>query len=107
MSDWLLDFAKDPAGTKLLSAFGLPAPVQLARAQGSYPAMPLVDKRVLLAAAPRGFAESALRAAIESAGGAALEAASLPVDAKLDVIVFDATGIRRPAEHRVRPAGDA
>jgi 3-oxoacyl-[acyl-carrier protein] reductase len=100
MSDWLLDFASDPVGTRLLSAFGLPSPTRLARAEGAYAATPFAGKRLSLGAAPAGFADSALRAAIESAGGVQQPVAALAADAKLDVIVFDATGIRRPGEHR-------
>jgi 3-oxoacyl-[acyl-carrier protein] reductase len=100
MSDWLLDFAGDPVGARLLSAFGLPSPTRIARAEGAYGATPLAGKQVLLAAAPSGFAEAALRAAIESAGGVVQDVAALAGDAKIDVIVFDATGMRRPVEHR-------
>ncbi len=100
MSDWLLDFASDPVGTRLLSAFGLPSPVRIARAEGAYGATPFAGKTVVLAAAPSGFAEQGLRRAIESAGGIARDVASLAADASIDVIVFDATGMHRPLEHR-------
>src|SRR5262245_32768862 len=100
MSDWLLDFASDPVGARLLSAFGLPSPTRIARAEGAYGSTPLAGKQIVLAAAPSGFAEKPLRGAIESAGGVAHDVASLAADAKIDVIVFDATGVRRPIEHR-------
>jgi len=100
MSDWLLDFASDPVGARLLSAFGLPSPTRIARAEGAYGPTPLAGKQIVLAAAPAGFAQEPLRRAIESAGGVTQDIASLAADAKIDVIVFDASGVRRPIEHR-------
>jgi 3-oxoacyl-[acyl-carrier protein] reductase len=96
MSDWLVDLAQHPFAARLLAGLDLPAPVRLARAEGPYRVAPLAGKALLLASAPRGFAGAALAGAVESAGGRILQDA--PADAKLDVIVFDATGLRRPAD---------
>jgi len=98
MSDWLLDLAQHPFAARLLAGLDLPAPVRLARAEGAYGAAPLAGKTLLLAGAPHGFAGAALVAAIESAGGRVLHAA--PADAKLDIIVFDATGLRTATDLR-------
>jgi 3-oxoacyl-[acyl-carrier protein] reductase len=96
MSDWLVDLAQHPFVARLLAGLDLPAPVRLARAEGPYRAAPLAGKALLLASAPRGFAGAGLARAVESAGGHVLQ--EPPAAARLDVVVFDATGLRRPAD---------
>jgi 3-oxoacyl-[acyl-carrier protein] reductase len=100
MPDLLSRFSRNPLGSRLVKALGLPAAVVLARAAGPYLATPLLGKCVLAAAAPNGFAHEAVSHALEALGATPVVASSLDASARLDVLVFDATGCTTPAQLR-------
>ncbi len=94
MPDLLKTLHDNPATGWLARALGLPDPVELARVDGPYAALPLEGRRVLLAGAG-GYAAEALAAAAAGAGGV-IDLGGGPVD----VIVFDGTLCRTPADCR-------
>jgi len=94
MPDLLKTLHDNPATGWLARALGLPDPVELARVDGPSAALPLEGKRVLLAGAG-GYAGAALGAALTAAGGVAD-----PGGGPADVVVFDGTHCRTPADCR-------
>ncbi|WGG48158.1 hypothetical protein [Rugamonas sp. DEMB1] len=75
MSDVLIKMSRNRAGAALIKALGLPNPVELARAEGGYVALPFAGKTVLLAGAAGGYAAEALSAAAGAAGATPLRQA--------------------------------
>ncbi len=98
MADFLTRLNRNPLTGKLAKMAGLPNPVHLQRAPGGYEATPLSGKRVLLDAAPGGYARDALLHLLADAGAPEAGPFAAGSDAKVDVYVFDATGVRTPAD---------
>lgn len=97
--DWLVKLAAGGFGRKLLGAFGLPAPVALARGvTGS--ATPLAGRRLICRTLPGGFAGEAAAAALSGLGAEVLANAPAGDDARLDGVVVDATGCRNADDLR-------
>lgn len=101
MSDFLMNLANHPATKGLVKSLGLPAPLVLSRGKGGYEADPLAGKLVYLGGAPGGYATKALQAAIKACGGETAELISTGEGAPgIDVLVFDATGCKAPADYK-------
>lgn len=115
MSDRLVDFAANPTARKLVSTLGLPIPMPqtLERLRGPRPALPLADRRILVAGS--GRLTSSLAELLPRWGATTVPVGLDPTpfaehgaawsrppepEATGDVhgIVFDATGLRTPAD---------
>lgn len=93
MPDLLRKLHHHPATGWLARAAGLPDPVELLRAAGPTGAQELAGKRAAIAGATGGYAIAALTAAATTAG-AAIDGAAPAID----ILIFDATGCRTPAD---------
>jgi 3-oxoacyl-[acyl-carrier protein] reductase len=100
MADTLMKLANSPLTGGLVRALGLPTPATLARAKEGWVAQPFADRVVVLGAAPGGFATEAVRSALSGAGARVLDAPPAAEGRKVDVVVFDATGLATPADAR-------
>ncbi|MCP3137633.1 3-oxoacyl-ACP reductase [Pyxidicoccus xibeiensis] len=100
MADTLVKLANSPLTGRLVRALGLPSPIPLARASGGSTAQPFADRTVLLGGAPGGFATSEGRRALQGGGAVVLEALPAEEGRGLDVVLFDATGLAKPADAR-------
>jgi 3-oxoacyl-[acyl-carrier protein] reductase len=98
VADFLTKLNRNPITGKLARMAGLPNPVQLQRAPAGYESTPLVGKRVVLDAAPGGYAHDALQRILSGAGATESAPFVASSDGKIDVYVFDATGLRIPAD---------
>ncbi len=94
MPDLLKTLHDNPATGWLARALGLPDPVELARVDGPYGALPLDGRRALLAGAG-GYGAGALAAAL-TAAGAAIDQGKGAVD----IVVFDGTACSTPGDCR-------
>ena len=90
MTDRLRTLSHHPLTAPLIKLLGLPQPPMLARAAGPFEAQPFKGRTAMLAVVDGGYAQGALRAALSGAG-AALAGADAG-DAKVDILVLDATG---------------
>jgi 3-oxoacyl-[acyl-carrier protein] reductase len=129
MSDFLVELGKNPSLKKLVSSLGLPIPMPqaLRRAKGPWEAHPLANRTAVVGAPTTGpviaavatalarsgadswfVGEGAARDAFRGPGEAwgrpprvlALDDEPLPESLRPDVLVFDATALRDPAELR-------
>jgi 3-oxoacyl-[acyl-carrier protein] reductase len=100
MADTLMKLANSPLTGGLVRALGLPSPPALARAKEGWAAQPFVDRVVVLGAAPGGFATEAARSALSGAGARVLDAVPSEEGRRVDVVLFDATGLSFPADAR-------
>ena len=87
----------NPATAWLARAVGLPDPVALVRPDGATTERPFAGKQAVLAATPGGYAGAALAAAVTRAGGT--HAASADGAQTVEIVIFDATGCRRPGDY--------
>jgi 3-oxoacyl-[acyl-carrier protein] reductase len=94
MPDLLRKLHHHPATGWLARAAGLPDPVELLRAAGPTDPQPLAGKRTAIRAADGGYAAQALATSAAGAG-AVLD----PQASTLDILIFDATGCRTPADY--------
>lgn len=94
MPDLLRKLHHTPATAWLARAAGLPDPVELLRAAGPSGVQELAGKRAVIAAAADAYATGTLTAAVAAAGATIDGAAS-----SIDILVFDATGCRTPADY--------
>ena len=100
MADLLRRLNRNFITAPIARAFGLPNPVELARAAGAYEAQPFRGKQALLARTAGGYAVGSLASALENAGAAVRQA---PLDGPgqpLDIVVMDATGCQAAADYR-------
>lgn len=97
MPDLLMRLHESPVTSWLAKAFGLPEPVALVRAEGGCESQPLAGRHVVLAGA-EGYATAALTTALTGAGGI-IESGTAD-SATVDIMVFDASGCRTPADYR-------
>lgn len=91
MSDLLMKLNRNPLTGKLTKMAGLPDPVALVRAEGGYEALPFKGKRIFLGLAGSGFAAPALERALAKGGGT-VDTSVRADDARIDILVLDATG---------------
>lgn len=94
MPDLLRKLHRNPATAWLARAAGLPDPVELLRAPGPAGSHPLSGKRAALQGAASGYASDVLADAVTRAGAVIDGAAPI-----LDILIFDATGCRAPADY--------
>ncbi|WUR14554.1 3-oxoacyl-ACP reductase [[Empedobacter] haloabium] len=94
MPDLLRKLHHHPATGWLARAAGLPDPVELSRAAGPTGAQPLTGRRTAIRAAEGGYAADVLTACAVGAGGVIDPQASA-----IDILIFDATGCRAPADY--------
>lgn len=96
MSDFLVDLGANPTARNIIKSLGLPIPMpqQLARGNGAYEAQPLKGKTVVVGAADGGTAGKQVAATIEACGATVKDSAA----DKVDVLVFDATGVSGAAD---------
>ncbi len=112
MSDFLLEFGKNPFARRAVRTLGLPVPMpqSLQRASGSDPALPLADRHVVVVAhgvGSAGLAEVAANAARkggamvdrESATGAAT--ASVGGAGPVAALIVDASEVATPSDLRL------
>ena len=97
MPDLLMTLHQNPLTAWLAKAVGLPEPVALVRAEGGCIAQPLAGRHIVLAGA-EGYATAALTAALAGAGG--IIESGTAGRAAVDILVFDASGCRTPADYR-------
>ncbi|HWD04591.1 MAG TPA: 3-oxoacyl-ACP reductase [Amycolatopsis sp.] len=93
MADRYQQFTKTPIGKFVVPKLGLPAPATLRR---YHPGQPALEGPALLGAAPGGRLEKPLKSHLDAAG---IEVLTVPAD-RHAALVFDATGIKDPAELR-------
>lgn len=97
MPDLLMTLHESPVTSWLAKACGLPEPVALVRAQGVCEAQPLAGRHIVLAGTD-GYAAAALTVALTGAGGI-IESVTTG-RATVEIMVFDASGCRTPADYR-------
>ncbi|WP_344857160.1 3-oxoacyl-ACP reductase [Amycolatopsis ultiminotia] len=93
MADRYQQFTKTPLGRFVVPKLGLPSPATLRRYR---PGQPALEGPALLGAAPGGRLEKTVRSQLTGAG---IEVLSAPVE-RHAALVFDATGVKDPAELR-------
>ncbi len=100
MSDYLVNAASKPTLRKFMGALGIPTPVELARADGSYQARFLDGQRVLFGAGPGASARETATTVLAGTG-ARVDTSDKPQPGDEDVydaLVFDATNMSGAAE---------
>ncbi|MDT8910546.1 3-oxoacyl-ACP reductase [Amycolatopsis sp. PS_44_ISF1] len=93
MADRYQQFTKTPVGKFVVPKLGLPSPATLRRYR---PGQPVLEGPALIGAAPGGRLEKTLRSRLTGAG---VEVVTAPVE-RHAALVFDATGVKDPAELR-------
>jgi 3-oxoacyl-[acyl-carrier protein] reductase len=100
VNDPLVALARHPLGAKLLEGLGLPVPPELERPRGGWEAQPLAGRDVLLAPSRGGRATAEIADALAAAGARLLSPGEAHGNGALAALVFDATGLRAPADLR-------
>ncbi|MCS6901769.1 MAG: 3-oxoacyl-ACP reductase, partial [Myxococcales bacterium] len=90
MTDLLLEMSKHPRLRRAARALGLPLPEPLRRPRGPSVPLPLDGRAYHLASAPGGALVDEARAALLGAGASL---AGVPLSARLDGLVLDASGV--------------
>ncbi|MBB4687351.1 3-oxoacyl-ACP reductase [Amycolatopsis jiangsuensis] len=93
MADRYQQFTKTPVGKFVVPKLGLPNPATLRRYR---PGQPALEGPALLGAAPGGRLEKTVKAQLAAAG---IEVLAAPAD-RHAALVFDATGVKDPAQLR-------
>lgn len=94
MSDYLIDLANGNFTGKIVKSLGLPAPKILKREKGGYTSTEFSNKKFLVGAASQAYANESIQQSLKSLGVANLKT-SLSDGEKTDVIIYDATGIKK------------
>jgi 3-oxoacyl-[acyl-carrier protein] reductase len=125
MGDFLLEVGKNPKARRLIKSLGLPIPLpeRLRREQGPWGALPLKDRPVMVGAAPGAEVLSTLAVTLAAAGADPFVAGpesqralfkdpgetfgrpargldALKEGARVDALVFDASGVASAVELR-------
>ncbi|SEP52072.1 3-oxoacyl-ACP reductase [Amycolatopsis saalfeldensis] len=93
MADRYQQFTKTPVGKFVVPKLGLPSPATLRRYR---PGQPALEGPALVGAAPGGRLEKTLKSQLADAG---IEVVTAPAE-RHAALVFDATGVKDPAELR-------
>lgn len=97
MSDFFLEMSKVPQVSKAVRALGLPLPEPLRRPAGPNPERPLDGRTYHLASPPGAMLSEVARKELTDAGASI---AGAPLDARLDGLVLDASGLQTVASLR-------